>query len=219
MLRYPCLVLDHDDTVVQSETTVNYDFFLGFLGRVRPGATISVQDYVRICCSEGFNTLCRRCYGMTDEEMDRQYVQWKAYVMTHVPPPFPGMKALLHRFREAGGILCVASQSSRDNILRDYSQHFSLIPDAIYDCELPPKQQKPSPYALFDIMNTYGFSPDQLLMVDDALAARKMAAAAGVKFAFAGWSRLDFPDLAAQMKALCDLSFDSVAELEKYLFE
>ena len=24
MLKYPCLVLDHDDTVVQSEATVNY---------------------------------------------------------------------------------------------------------------------------------------------------------------------------------------------------
>ena len=27
MLKYPCLVLDHDDTVVQSEATVNYPFF------------------------------------------------------------------------------------------------------------------------------------------------------------------------------------------------
>ena len=31
MLRYPCLVLDHDDTVVQSEATVNYPFFVYIL--------------------------------------------------------------------------------------------------------------------------------------------------------------------------------------------
>ena len=31
MLKYPCLVLDHDDTVVQSEATVNYPFFIEFL--------------------------------------------------------------------------------------------------------------------------------------------------------------------------------------------
>ena len=30
MLKYPCLVLDHDDTVVQSEATVNYPFFVEF---------------------------------------------------------------------------------------------------------------------------------------------------------------------------------------------
>ena len=28
MLKYPCLVLDHDDTVVQSEATVNYPYFV-----------------------------------------------------------------------------------------------------------------------------------------------------------------------------------------------
>ena len=31
MLKYPCLVLDHDDTVVQSEATVNYPFFLSLI--------------------------------------------------------------------------------------------------------------------------------------------------------------------------------------------
>jgi len=30
MLKNPCLVLDHDDTVVQSEATVNYPFFVQF---------------------------------------------------------------------------------------------------------------------------------------------------------------------------------------------
>ena len=31
MLKYPCLVLDHDDTVVQSEATVNYPFFVEYM--------------------------------------------------------------------------------------------------------------------------------------------------------------------------------------------
>ena len=39
MLKYPCLVLDHDDTVVQSEATVNYPFFVEFLREYRPGMT------------------------------------------------------------------------------------------------------------------------------------------------------------------------------------
>ena len=36
MLKYPCLVLDHDDTVVQSEATVNYPCFCEFLEKMRP---------------------------------------------------------------------------------------------------------------------------------------------------------------------------------------
>ena len=30
MLKYPCLVLDHDDTVVQSEATIHYPCFEEF---------------------------------------------------------------------------------------------------------------------------------------------------------------------------------------------
>ena len=44
MLKYPCLILDHDDTVVQSEATVNYPFFVDFLKEYRPGMTITEHD-------------------------------------------------------------------------------------------------------------------------------------------------------------------------------
>ncbi len=37
MLNYRCLVLDHDDTVVRSEETVNYPSFLEALKVPRPG--------------------------------------------------------------------------------------------------------------------------------------------------------------------------------------
>ena len=37
MLKYKCLVLDHDDTVVQSEATINYPFFVYILDQYRPG--------------------------------------------------------------------------------------------------------------------------------------------------------------------------------------
>ena len=43
MLKYPCLVLDHDDTVVQSEATVNYPYFVYILDRFRPGKTITLR--------------------------------------------------------------------------------------------------------------------------------------------------------------------------------
>lgn len=42
MLKYPCLVLDHDDTVVQSERTIGYPFFCYILDQYRPGQTVSL---------------------------------------------------------------------------------------------------------------------------------------------------------------------------------
>ena len=44
MLRYPCLVLDHDDTVVQSERDVNFPFFKYILNEFRPGTAVTLQD-------------------------------------------------------------------------------------------------------------------------------------------------------------------------------
>ena len=45
MGKYPCLVLDHDDTLVQSESTVNYPAFLKALEVLRPGQTVSLRDF------------------------------------------------------------------------------------------------------------------------------------------------------------------------------
>ena len=55
-------------------------------------------------------------------------------------------------------------------------------------------------------------------MVDDMRPGYEMAHACRVPIAFSGWSRKDFPEISSQMKALCDFSFDTVAELDTFLF-
>lgn len=47
MLRYPCLVLDHDDTVVQSTPTVNYPSFLETLKVLRPEMKMTLEQFLR----------------------------------------------------------------------------------------------------------------------------------------------------------------------------
>ena len=68
-------------------------------------------------------------------------------------------------------------------------------------------------------MEKYHFSHFQILIVDDMKPACQMARAAGVKIAFAGWGRKDFPKIKEEMTALCDYAFDSTEELEKFLFD
>lgn len=219
MLKYPCLVLDHDDTVVQSEATVNYPFFVEFLKEYRPGMTITTQEYISECYSPGYIEMCRRRFGFTDEELDTEYRAWKEHIKSHIPAPYPGIASILRRQKEAGGILCVVSQSAQENILRDYRTHFGVEPDEIFGWDLVPEHRKPSTYALETTMEKYGFSPDQLLVVDDMKPAVQMARDAGVRIAFAGWGRIEFPGICADMEALCDHSFYSTKELENFLFD
>ena len=73
MLKYPCLVLDHDDTVVQSMKTLSYPFFLYILEQFRPGESISVEDYILDCHNLGFMDLCKVRYGFTDKELAKSF--------------------------------------------------------------------------------------------------------------------------------------------------
>lgn len=218
MLKYPCLVLDHDDTVVQTEKTIGYPYFRYIIEKFRPGVEVTLRQFVNDCHRLGFAEMCRQLYQFTPEELQEEHEGWRGYVMSHVPDVFPGIERIIRRQKEAGGLVCVVSHSAVENITRDYRVHFGMQPDAIYGWDYPEEQRKPSPYPLLDIMERYNLSPKDLLVVDDTKLACQMAESAGVEIAFAAWSKDDFPKLAAEMRSLCHYSFDTVEDFEKFLF-
>lgn len=219
MLKYPCLVLDHDDTVVQSEATVNYPYFCYILDQFRPGTKITLQEYTEGCFHLGFADMCRQWYGFTEQELVDEYLGWKKYIEHHIPAPYPGIERIIRRQKENGGLICVVSHSCNQNITRDYTTHFGILPDEIYGWDLPEEKRKPSTYPLEQIMAKYSLSPTQLLVVDDMKPAWEMASKVGAPIAFAGWSRKDCPEITAEMTRLCDYTFDSTQTLEHFLFD
>ena len=219
MLKYPCLVLDHDDTVVQSEATVNYPFFVEFLKEYRPDATISMHEYISGCFHPGYVDMCKQRFSFTDEELLIEYKGWKEYIRSHIPAPYSGIDRIIRRQKEEGGIVCVVSQSAQENIIRDYRAHFGIEPDEVYGWDLEPEHRKPNPWALEQISRKYGFSPAQMLVVDDMKAAVQMARDGGCSIAFAGWGRTEFPEITEEMSKLCDFAFDSTESLEHFLFD
>jgi len=97
MLKYPCLVLDHDDTVVQSEATVNYPFFCYILNQFRPGTKITLHEYTEGCFRLGFADMCRKWYNFTEQEIVDEYHGWQKYIVDHIPAPFPGIGDIIRR--------------------------------------------------------------------------------------------------------------------------
>ena len=219
MLKFPCLVLDHDDTVVQTERAIGYPYFRDFIESIRPGESLSFEEYVRDCNNMVFTDMCVQRWRMTEEELMQEYTGWKAYSRKNIPPVCEGMENVISRFKEAGGILCVASLSTHEIITRDYMHHFGFMPDAVYDYDLPVACRKPNPFALEDIMQRFALKPEQILMVDDMKLGWDMAKKCAVPTAYAAWSKKEFPDLAGEMKEIFDFSFDSPKELEVFLFE
>jgi phosphoglycolate phosphatase/pyrophosphatase PpaX len=70
MLKYRCLVLDHDDTVVQTEQTIGFPYFRDYIQRIRPGCTLTFEEYVRDCNNMIFADMCTQRWQMTEEEQN-----------------------------------------------------------------------------------------------------------------------------------------------------
>lgn len=219
MLKYPCLVLDHDDTVVQSEKTVNFPYFAYTMKIFRPGVAVTMEEYTHGCFHLGFAQMCREWYGFTEQELVEEFEGWKEYIREHIPAPFPGIDRVIRRQKELGGKICVVSHSCEENITRDYLTHFGVLPDEIFGWDLPEALRKPSTYPLEQIMKKYGFRARELLVVDDMKLACEMASPLKVPVAFAAWGRKDYPEMLMQMKKICNFSFDTPEALEHFLFD
>ena len=202
-LRYKCLVLDHDDTVMNSTAHVHHPSFLVALRELRPGLTMDLDTYFRINFDPGFLPYCENVLGFTPEEFDRELQIWQGYVKEQIA---------------RGGYVCVASHSFKHNILRDYAANGLPEPTLVYGWELPREKRKPNPYALDEIMRILELRPDELLMVDDLKPGYDMAKQRNVPFAAAGWA-YDVPEIRAFLKENCPLYFDAPDALYRYLFE
>lgn len=217
-LKYKCLILDHDDTVMDSTAHVHYPAFLVSLAELRPGHTISLEDYFRMNFHPGFIAYCRDVLGFTEAEFDREVEMWKEYVTDHIPTAYSGMARIIRRQKELGGLVCVASHSFDFNIRRDYAANGLPEPDAIYGWELPPECRKPKPWAVEQILERFGLRPEEALVVDDLKPGYDMARAAGIPFAAACWA-YNVPEIRQFMEVNCALSFTDPAALEHFLFD
>ena len=219
-MRYRLLVLDHDDTVVNSTATIHYPCFIEYLRLYRPHLAdgYTLASYFEKNFHPGILALLRDEVGLSAEEIRHEEAFWAEYVRSHVPEAYPGMRALLQRFREAGGIIAVNSHSFSSYIRRDYEANALPTPDAIYGWDIPPEHRKPSPFVLEELMRRFDVAPHEVLMVDDSKPGYDSAMAAGVDFAAAAWA-FDIPAIQDFFKARCEHYLPTVDALEALLFE
>ena len=217
MLKYPCLVLDHDDTTVNSTATVHYAAFVEYMKEKHPDRILSLEDYFRYNFHPGVIPMFTEICGLRGDEMKEEEAFWNRYVQQHVPKAYPGIREILEEQRKRGGRICVVSHSFSENIRRDYRENRLPEPDMIFGWESPPEKRKPSAWPLEKVMETFGYRPEELLVVDDLKPGYDMAREAGVPFAAAGWAN-DIPEIEQFMRKNCGLYFKTVPELREYLF-
>ncbi|MGN1095414.1 MAG: HAD family hydrolase [Eubacteriales bacterium] len=218
MARYKGLVLDHDDTVVDSTRDIHYPSFLKALEVYRPGTFYTLEEFLLYSCEPGIHSLFSDILGFTKEEMDGEFSMWQEFVRTRVPHFFPGMARIIEKQRQEGGLVFAVSHSSSEIILRDYAAGGVAPPDVIYGWELGEGKRKPDIFPLTDIMERYSLSPQELIVIDDLKPGMDMAHSAGVEFACAGWGNAAY-EVEKLMRSVGEYYFSSPDELYEFLFE
>ena len=215
---YKCLVLDHDDTVVDSSASIHYPSFIEYLKIYSPHLVdnYDLATYFRKNFHPGILELFTDEVGLNAEELKEEEAFWRAFVANHIPSPYEGIKEIIADFRAQGGVIAVASHSFRHYIERDYAAAGIPVPELIYGWEQAPENRKPSPYAVLDVIDRLNLSPDEVLVVDDLKPGYDMARAAGVDFAAAGWA-YDVPEIEDFMRENCDYYLKSVSDLRLLL--
>ena len=206
--KFPVLILDHDDTTVASTPAVNYPSWLEILSKLRPEHKPSYTEFVDYCFEPGFERYCRDILGFDDAEMAEELRVWQRFADSTVPDAFEGIGRIIKRQRAAGGIVCVVSHSHERFIVRDWKQNFGTLPDMIYSWDMGAEWRKPSVRPIEDISKTFGFSPSQMLMVDDLRTGYDMAHAAKVAFVGALWGQPS-EKIRCFMRKNCQTCFDS----------
>ena len=215
-MKYHCLILDHDDTVVNSTATIHYPSFVAYMKNVRPEIHFSLEEYFNLNFDPGVIPLFRDICGLTDQEIRQEEAFWASYVKDHIPDAYDGIREILWDYKRNGGRICVISHSYSHYIRRDYAHNGLPEPDAIYGWDMEPALRKPNPYAIHEIARRFSFSPDEILVIDDLKPGYEMARAAGVPFAAAGWAN-DIPQIEDFMRRNCDYYFKTVDQLATFL--
>ena len=216
--KYKCLVLDHDDTVVDSSASIHYPSFVEYLKVARPHLAdkYTLEEYFEKNFIPGILELFTDEIGLSEEELKEEESFWREYVKNHIPNAYPGIREIIAEFKAGGGIIAVDSHSLTENIIRDYKANELPEPDIIYGWDIPKEMRKPSPGTLFDLMEKYNLRPEEILVVDDLKPGYDMAKAAGVDIAAAGWAH-NVKGIRDFMTANCEYFCESVEDLRKII--
>jgi len=220
-MNYQCLLIDHDDTAVDSTPVIHHVAHLEQMRRLnRSHQAVSLEEWFMINYHPGLRTFLTETLHLTPEEEKICYEVWREYTTTLTPPFFPGMLPLLQRFKAAGGVIVVVSHSEEDIIRTHYEEQKEIpgfLPDLIIGWTGDRSKNKPSLWPVEATLSRYSFLPEQLLVVDDLKPGILMAQKAGVDSVAVGWShRLD--EIKNDIRRVSTYYADTIDKLEEIIF-
>ncbi|MBN2656366.1 MAG: HAD family phosphatase [Spirochaetales bacterium] len=220
-MKYKCLIIDHDDTTVDSTPSIHYLAHQEQMRRIgRESETSTLEEWFKVNFDPGFSVYIDKVLKLTEAEKKICYEIWREFTTVLNPPFFEGMLSLLNDFRNQGGIIVVVSHSEPDIIRNHYETQSELpgfMPDRIIGWTGEPEKQKPFPWPVEEVMKEFSLSRKEILVVDDLKPGITMANRAGVDSAGVGWSH-NLPVIRKAISRESTYFLESVEELRRLVF-
>jgi beta-phosphoglucomutase-like phosphatase (HAD superfamily) len=216
-LRFACLILDHDDTAVDSTATVHYPAHVEAMRVLRPGrAPVSLEGWFLKNFHPGIMPYLQGELGLSTEEMAQEFEIWRSFTTRRTPRFFTGFLETLAEYRARGGRIAVISHSDPDVIRGHYRSAGPLVPDLVYGWDDEEEKRKPSPWPVRQVLASLGVPAERALLLDDLKPGVLMAAKAGVAVAGAGWAH-SIGEIREYMQASCLAYFETVGAFRDFL--
>ncbi len=219
-MKYSCLILDHDDTAVDSTAKIHYPAHVEIMKQLRPELEpVKLEGWFRKNFHPGIMDFLKGELAFNEEELQEELKIWRDFTARKTPHFYPGFLEIIQAFRRSGGIVAVVSHSEKDIIEKHYESAFNgkhFLPDIIYGWSNNAEERKPSPFPVQQILEKYKLSVEEVLVVDDLKPGVDMARASGVPIAAAGWAH-QIPEIKDFMQKNCDIYLSTVEEFGDYV--
>jgi phosphoglycolate phosphatase/pyrophosphatase PpaX len=216
-LRYSCLILDHDDTAVDSSSTVHYPAHVEAMRVLRPGRQpVSLEGWFLKNFHPGIMPYLVEELGLNAEEMAVEFEIWRSFTARRAPRFFPGFLQALGEYRERGGKIAVISHSEPEVIRGHYRAAGPLVPDLVFGWHDEEEKRKPSPWPVQQVLASLGIRESRALILDDLKPGVLMAGRAGVAVVGAGWAH-NIGEIREYMQAHCLAYFETVQAFRDFL--
>lgn len=218
-MRFRCLILDHDDTAVNSTATVHHPAHLEAMRVLRPGhQPVDLEGWFLKNFHPGIMAYLEGELGLTEAEQATEFAIWRSFNLRVLPSFYPGFLETLEEFRRRGGRIAVISHSERDVILGHYRRSGSgaLEPDLVFGWEQEEERRKPSPWPVLETLRHFGLAPGEALILDDLKPGVLMGQRTGVPVAGAGWAHR-IPVIREYMLRHCIAYFAEPAQFREFI--
>lgn len=218
-LRYRCLILDHDDTAVNSTATVHYPAHLQAMRVLRPGVQpVDLEGWFLKNFHPGIMPYLKEELGLNESELTTEFAIWRDFNLRGLPLFYPGFLETLAEYRAAGGKIAVISHSEQDIILGHYrrSGPAALEPDLVFGWDDEESHRKPSPWPVLEALRRFDAGREEALVLDDLKPGVLMAQRARVAAAGAGWAHR-IPEIRRYMESNCLAYFEEPAQFREFL--